>query len=259
MQMRLLPLVLMGACAGASLVDSGGVDSDPTNPNSFTNTPDTDSDTDTTATDDPCVATEGLAGAALSAVITDWVSAQDCNSYVEATTFMFTELDKVNNEVECVYTGRKTAVFNTKPDATDMNTEHSWPQSLGADAEPAKCDVHHLYPTDANANSRRGSYPFGMVTGSVDWQEGGSKLGSGAGGTVFEPRDVHKGNVARSMIYFAHRYGFPIDAAQMAIYKQWHLTDPVDDAEVVRSLAIGAEQVLPNPFVLCADLVGRVD
>jgi deoxyribonuclease I len=200
-----------------------------------------------------------LDGNALSAAIAELSADQDCNSYVEATTFMFVELDKENNEVECVYTGRKTPVFYGKPDATDMNTEHTWPQSLGADVEPAKCDLHHLYPTDSDANSRRGNAPFGLVTGFVDWQDGGSKLGAGASGVVFEPRDVHKGNVARSMLYFAHRYDHSLDPDQIALFVQWHAADPVDDTELLRSLAIGEEQVLANPFVVCPNLVDRLD
>ncbi len=203
--------------------------------------------------------TVDLDGSALSTALEALTADQDCDSYVDATTFMFVTLDNVDNEVEGVYTGRKTAVFATKPDATIMNTEHSWPQSLGADAEPAKCDLHHLYPTDSDANSRRGNSPFGVVTGGVDWQEGGSKLGSGASGIVFEPRDVHKGNAARSMLYFGHRYGFEIDPDQVALYKQWHSADPVDDAEIARTLAIAEEQVLANPFVVCPDLVDRLD
>ena len=43
--------------------------------------------------------------------------------------------------------------------------------------KPEKADIHHLFPTDVNANSRRGSYPFGVVTGTPSWTEGGSKQG----------------------------------------------------------------------------------
>jgi endonuclease I len=203
-------------------------------------------------------ATLDLVGDELSTALVALTAEQDCNSYVEATTYMFVELDKENDEVECVYTGRKTSVFSEKPDATDMNTEHTWPQSLGADVEPAKCDLHHLYPTDADANSRRGNSPFGVVTGFVDWQEGGSKLGAGMSGLVFEPRDVHKGNVARSMLYFAHRYDHILDSDQVALFASWHAADPVDDAERSRSLSIGEEQVLANPFVMCPELVDRL-
>jgi endonuclease I len=98
-----------------------------------------------------------------------------------------------------------------------------------------------------------------VVTGLVEWQEGGSKLGVGAGGVVFEPRDGHKGNVARSMLYFAHRYGYEIEAGQLQLYQQWHDADPIDAAEIARTLSIAEEQVLANPFVVCPDLVDRVD
>jgi len=258
--MRLSLSLLIGACSAAPVADSAITDSDPGTVDSPTGDTDTDTDSDTDiSTTDPCAATAGLVGDPLSAAIAAQIADQDCRNYFDATTFMFVELDNVNSEVECVYTGRMTSVFNAKPDAADMNTEHSWPQSLGAEDMPAKCDIHHLYPTDADANSRRGNSPFGVVTGSVDWQEGGSKLGAGAGGIVFEPRDSHKGNAARSMVYFAHRYGHEIEPGVLALYKQWHNLDPVDDTEVARSVAIGEEQVLANPFVMCPDLVDRVD
>lgn len=201
--------------------------------------------------------TRGLTGADLIAALEVLIDPLVCLDYSAATTFMFTELDKdpASSEVECVYTGRRIVVGNDKPDATDMNTEHTWPQSLGAEQIPAKCDLNHLFPTDSDANSKRGNSPFGVVTGAVTWQEGGSKLGSGAAGLVFEPRDVHKGNVARAMLYFAHQYGYALTAEEIALFKSWHAVDPVDDHEAARTLWIGAEQGSANPFVACPEMV----
>ncbi len=139
-----------------------------------------------------------LGGAALVDALHEATSGQDCADYSAETDWMFVELDKTaDGTVECVYTGRRTAVGSDKPDATDMNTEHTWPQSLGADVEPAKCDLHHLFPSDADANNARGNLSFAEVS-SVDrwWDETGeSALGEG----TWEPREVHKGNVARAM------------------------------------------------------------
>jgi endonuclease I len=72
---------------------------------------------------------------------------------------------------------------------------------------------------------------------------------------VFEPRDEHKGNVARAMTYFAHRYGFPLSGSELSLYQSWHSSDPVDQAELDRTWAIAAEQGVPNPYVVCTSLL----
>ena len=203
--------------------------------------------------------TLGLSGSALWEALAEVTQPQTCQNYGDATDFMFLTLDNAADSVTCVYTGRTTPVTTQKPDPTDMNTEHTWPQSLGADVIPAKCDLHHLFPCDSDANNRRAAYPFGEVVGEVDWDSGGSSLGLDASGaTVFEPRDDHKGNVARAMLYVSARHGFPIDADAIALFQTWHQQDPVDDAELARTWAIAEEQVLPNPLVVCPELVERL-
>jgi len=180
-------------------------------------------------------------------------------SYSTATRYMFTALDKVGGEVTCVYTGRTTAVGAEKPDPEDMNTEHTWPQSQGASSGPAKCDLHHLYPTDYDANATRADHPFGTVSTNQRWSDGGSRLGDNSGGqTVFEPRDIHKGNVARSMVYFATHYNHSLTEAEKTLYATWHAQDPVDDTERSRTLEIERRQGNINPFVVCPVLMELV-
>jgi endonuclease I len=188
----------------------------------------------------------------------------ECRHYSEATDYMFVNLDKVDGEVECVYTGRKVAVSNDKPDGNDMNTEHTWPQSFGAETIPARCDLNHLFPTDALANTKRGSHPFGEVSGGVDWSSGGSTLGDNADGvTVFEPRDIHKGNVARAMLYFEIRYGGNLSEEEhsgmmgderRAMFLGWHQGDLPTDVDVARTEVISAYMGAGNPLVACDGL-----
>ena len=66
---------------------------------------------------------------------------------------------------------------------------------------------------------------------------------------------MHKGNVARSMLYFAMRYGYAVDASDLALYRSWDQLDPADDAEIGRSEAISARQGEANPYVVCPGLV----
>lgn len=180
--------------------------------------------------------------------------------YTAARRYMFTRVDKnADGNVEGVYTGVLVPVGSNLPDSAVMNTEHTWPQSEGAANPPAECDIHHLYPTDTDANAARGNLPFGVVTANPDWSDGGSKRGRDATNTqVFEPRDVHKGNVARSMIYFSMVYGYSIPSTRLDLFKQWDLADPIDNTERQRSLDIAEYQAHANPFAVCPGMAERV-
>ena len=168
--------------------------------------------------------------------------------YSGARDKMYGSIDNVNGDVECVYTGR-TATFNTRAgaNANSFNCEHTWPQSLFGSNTPMRSDIHHLYPTDVNANSQRGNLPFGVVNGTPTWQMNGSKKGGGK----FEPRDVQKGATARSMLYFVLRYqnysGFL--TSQEAVLRTWHDSFSPSAKDIQRNNAIYAEQNNRNPFV----------
>jgi hypothetical protein len=166
---------------------------------------------------------------------------------------MFSDLDNVNGWVECVYTGIDVQTTGI-PDNTVMNTEHTWPQSYGAEGD-ARSDLHHLFPTDSGVNSSRGNLPFGeVVVSSSGYPIGGADRGTNAAGvTVFEPRDLHKGDCARAVMYFALRYGnlfgFLDMAAQENVLRAWHSFDPVSTKEINRNNDIAAIQVKRNPFI----------
>ena len=172
--------------------------------------------------------------------------------YRAAREQMFFKVDNHGGEVECVYTGRRERVANQLPSDRDMNCEHTWPQSLGATGE-AKCDLHHLYPTDSKANGIRGSLPFGMVS-NPNWADGGSKCD----GDKFEIRPSHRGNAARSKFYFSMRYGKSINQEEEKILREWHTADPVDAAERARNDAIENVQHNRNPFVDHPEFVDQI-
>jgi len=203
------------------------------------------------------LATRELTGSDLGDAVATAVAAQTCKDYGDAREFLFAELDNDAGTIRCRYTGRtRSGVGAGFTDWEDFNTEHTWPQSLGAGSEPARCDLHHLFITDAVTNSQRGSHPFGYVVTTTTSISGGSKLGTdSSGSTVFEPRDDHKGDVARALTYFAYRYGHTLSASELSLYQEWHGLDPVDAAEIARSMAIAEEQVLANPFVTCPSLL----
>lgn len=199
------------------------------------------------------------ADAQLEDEFADAMSGLRC-SYSATAAWMFTRLDVVESQVECVYTGRTTIINGQRPDPnTDMNVEHTWPQSQGASDPPMKCDLHHLFPTDVDANQQRAAYPFGEVQSGTRWSEGGSTLGNDSSGErVFEPRDEHKGNVARAMLYMTMEYGWSLPNNEVDMFAEWNALDPVDDAERDRSLDIGEEQAFANPLVVCPNVVERI-
>lgn len=205
---------------------------------------------------------DGLRDGALIDALYGRISGQTALSYEGARDEIFNRIGLANGKVECIYTGRQTAPDGTRTPG-DMNAEHSWPQSEGADALPAKSDMHHLFPADATANSRRSSYPFGdtACSGSAcTWANGGSELGAPAGGagTVFEVRPQSRGDIARAHFYFSVRYRLHIGAAEEANLRTWDQQDPPDARERSRNDEIERIQHNRNPFVDRPDLAGRI-
>jgi endonuclease I len=196
--------------------------------------------------------------------LTALIDGHNSVGYTTARDSMYGHIDNIGGWVECVYTGRQ-AFFNTRAGATanNFNCEHTWPQSFFSEAEPMRSDIFHLYPTDMTANSNRANLDFGIVT-SATWSVGGAKLGTDSEGqTVFEPRDVHKGNVARTHFYFVVRYDGNYDlyedpSKMEAHFRSWHLSDPVDSAEQQRNEDIYNLQNNRNPFIDHPELADRI-
>jgi len=160
---------------------------------------------------------------------------------------------------ECVYSGRtisytstdfSTATLNNAP--YGMNTEHTWPQSFMGSAEPMQSDLHHLFISDGGINSARGNKPFGWVPNPTLTYTGGSK----ANPIWFEPRDAHKGPVARAVLYFALRHASNsqvilsfLDTAQQRMLREWVVLYPSDSIAIRRNNDVQAAQSNRNPLV----------
>ncbi len=157
------------------------------------------------------------------------------------------------------------------------NREHSFPKSWWGGTEDVQyTDLNHIFATDGYVNSRRSNYPYGDV-GSATWTSlNGSMLGQcdkpDYSGTVFEPIDEYKGDVARALFYMATRYKdeIPTWVADYAsttdidvvfqangqfqpwyysMMYQWHLDDPVSDKELRRNDSVYNIQGNANPFI----------
>lgn len=165
------------------------------------------------------------------------------------------------------------------------NREHSFPRSwFGGSVEPMNSDVHHIFASDGYVNGRRSSYPYGEVGSATFTSNNGSKLGNGSGigytGTVFEPIDEFKGDIARAYFYMATRYENVIggwqgnssssdavlngssnqvfEAWMLAMLKQWHNQDPVSQKELDRNDAAQNHQGNRNPFVDHPEFVQQI-
>lgn len=165
------------------------------------------------------------------------------------------------------------------------NREHVFPQGFFDQVNqgfPMKNDYLHVFPTDNVVNGKRSNYPFGRV-GSASWTStNGSKLGTsnfpGYGGTVFEPIDEFKGDIARSLLYFITRYedqlqqfkyddaNNPQDGSRDRGYEQWyinllllwHQNDPVSAKETARNNYAYVYQKNRNPYIDHPEYVTRI-
>jgi len=149
------------------------------------------------------------------------------------------------------------------------NREHSWPRSYFNEQAPMNSDLFHIYPTDGMVNGKRDNDPYGLVdTTASFWQsENGSRSGAnrypGYSGTVFEPLDSFKGDLARSYFYMSTRYysedsgwqnwpmanGAELKSWTVAMLLEWHHMDPVSPKEIFRNNAVYAQQNNRNPFI----------
>ena len=201
-------------------------------------------------------------------------------SYGAARNKMFGEIDNVNDSIYCVYTNYRVYL---NPNNTDFkgqaydkgfNTEHTFPQSQGATGN-AKSDLHHLFPTLIDVNGDRGHLPFADIDDNLTdtWYWGTSESSNVPNQNIdeyseldkndyFEPREAHKGNVARAMMYFYTMYHAQADQSyfqgMIPTLCAWHYQDVVDQKEWDRTWAIAEIQSnKPNPFVLDCTLMER--
>jgi len=151
------------------------------------------------------------------------------------------------------------------------NREHIVPQSLFNQASPMRNDAHFIRATDGKVNGMRSNYPFGVVGTNTSFTSlNGSKLGTsvsaGYSGTVFEPINEFKGDVARMIFYFVTRYetqlsgfssgdmlgssAFPgLQTWELNQLLLWNAQDPVSPAEIGRNNATYTYQGNRNPYI----------
>lgn len=187
--------------------------------------------------------------------------------YSTARKYMYNNIDNKNNSITCVYSGfvQPWTYGGTGTNPAPINCEHTVPQSFFGEAEPMVSDIHHLFPTYGNWNSTRSNYPFAEITDSQTekWMINTTSQTSIPSSNInayseyasqkFEPREDQKGNTARAIFYFYTMYptqaGAMSRVADINILYQWHLSDPVDAAEIDRNNKIQQYQGDRNPYI----------
>jgi len=209
-------------------------------------------------------------------------------SYGKARDVMFQEIYMEDDSVSCVYTGHTLYLpsgvdpsshlyMNASSDG--INTEHVYPRSKGASEENGNAfsDLHNLFPSRYAVNIARSNFPFGEIndeettswfiqneTGSVIPDKDIERHSERVNG-MFEPREDHKGNIARAMFYFITMYEEHALLADAGFFESqreticwWDHIDPVDADEELRTWKIAEYQDnQPNPFVVDCSLSGR--
>jgi len=182
----------------------------------------------------------------------------------------FTARDTTLNRrvITCVYSGENKIYtepfdFTANGYSREHTYCHSWMPTNPAQDLPEYNDYHHLFPTNQNeVNALRSNYPLGIVVTQTDGYQD-AKFGLDANGnTVFEPRDEHKGDAARAMMYESICYttvsgnNWGIPAIQnLSLLKQWHFQDLPSNWEIARNDYLDSLQSNRNPFVDSIDYV----
>lgn len=173
-------------------------------------------------------------------------------------------------------------ISSANQEGLGYNREHMMPQNTFYSNYPMYSDLFFVIPTDARINQLRSNYPYG-IAGSTNFHTftNGSRINNNATpnsaytGRVYEPIAEFRGDIARSLLYFAVRYegklntfafykgtspandANPLDGTEekafedwyVAMLLQWHNSDPVSPREIERNNKVFEIQKNRNPFI----------
>ena len=210
---------------------------------------------------------------------TTYATSDRDNQYENDNTIFdyYSENPTGTDPVIFAYSTNQCGTYTTEGNC--YNREHIIPQSIFNSASPMVADAHFIPPVDGYVNGMRSDNPHGNVA-TVTWTSlNGSKRGTSAvagfTGTVFEPLNDFKGDIARMYFYFVTRYENTVASYTtypmfngtsnqvftngfLAMLIQWHNQDPVSAREIARNNAIYARQLNRNPFIDHPEYVGMI-
>lgn len=114
------------------------------------------------------------------------------------------------------------------------------------DFRKMESDMHNLYPIWSDLVLPRNGRSFDNIKGDdsrfddchFEWDA-----------KNVEPRDLSKGNVARSILYMQWRYKLPLSPEMLKLMQAWNRADPPSEQERVRNDRIEQIQGQRNPYV----------
>ncbi|MCD9615805.1 endonuclease [Chryseobacterium gleum] len=255
--------------------------------------------------------TAGLTGYALKSKLHDIISEKMINWHYDDLKVLYgqTDLDKYYDH-DASNTQYLLDIYSEIPSGPDSyeytvdqiiagasvegmgyNREHMMPQSTFSTSSsisdyPMYSDLNFIIPVDAYINQRRSNYPYGVGNTTNHYIFSNTSRISNAAipnypytGRVYEPINEFKGDIARSLLYFAVRYEgklgsfntayttsanltpatdqCPLDGTEeraidlpyVAMLKQWSAMDPVSQREIDRNNTIYTLQKNRNPFI----------
>ena len=224
----------------------------------------------------------GKTEAALKTALFGKIGSHTALSYADLWNAFKTTDKRPDGKVWDIYSNSTNYTFvtnqcgNYTKEGDCYNREHSFPKSWFNDATPMYTDLFHLYASDGYVNGMRSNFPFGEV-GTITYKSTNeySKLGScsfpGYSGTVFEPANELKGDMARTYFYMVTAYEnlitgwtsehldgktYPgLNAWSIALLLKWHRQDPVSQKEISRNDIIHKDfQKNRNPFIYHPEL-----
>lgn len=164
--------------------------------------------------------------------------------------------------------------------SSTWNREHLWPKSRGVNYDgPDFTDLHHLRPADATVNTSRSNRYF-ATCGVAEPQyqciipaHSEAATDTERDSFTFLPPANQRGDIARALFYMALRYdettsdteklvltdcpdSVPNSMGYLSQLLQWHMWDPVNDAERERNKKVCSDwQGNRNPYVDFPELV----
>lgn len=223
---------------------------------------------------------EGLTGSDLKTALYDIIKNPDVDSYGDLWDD-FEKTDKKSDgtvwEIYSDYTYHfgSDQCGNYDSEGDCFNREHSFPKSWFNGDSPMVSDLFHIYPSDGYVNGQRGNLPYGEVDDATYTSTNGSKKGDNVygsyNGTVFEPADEFKGDLARSYFYMVTCYenlvaswesnadgadamlngtSYPaFENWSLQMLMDWDKQDPVSQKEIDRNDSIYKIQGNRNPYI----------
>ena len=201
------------------------------------------------------------------------------------TAYGTTDINPANGKIWDIYSNCNFTYATdenhgiTGAECTNYNREHTTPQSWFNEESPMVSDLFNVYPTDTKVNGMRSNYPYGEV-GTASYTSGnGSKLGTSNigsySGTVFEPINEYKGDLARTFFYMATRYAdicqnwssgatvlygssMGLSPYAVSLFLKWSRQDPVSTKETLRNNACEKVQKNRNPFIDYPELAEHI-